>query len=378
MVATRRNRAESFRSLRSQTSEDSPTYSASTPGAYASAAPLQSPFGTHFPPTPSSIRPSYEVATALLNLDFVIIRANRPFQQIMLPGLDIRGRQIADIAAPADNESFQAIRNRLRTERESREPAYMPPIVQPGQDPVERISEAEVDQYTEGFSDRSYTWTHTQLGSASQQFPVRIRLGKASSYFIVVTLPSFRPVEPPSMQPSASMYSGPLALGPPLQPPERFVPQRQTATQSAPPTAYFPFQGTSGSIPLQRPPGVGRFGYARTYPPPQPMVSYQEQPYPVYQPVAPSTPRLPIAEPPTETTAFTPRSTPREVALPPGTATRQLPPIMGSPAAEPSGAPSVEAYMQQGISEEEEEGEEGGLRSPRKRRRVGIHDVLHR
>ncbi|TKA33717.1 hypothetical protein B0A50_00553 [Salinomyces thailandicus] len=373
IAGVRHRRGESFRSLRSQTSDGSPSYTASTPSTYLPTVPRQSPYGMQLPPTPSSAHPTYDVATALLNLDFVIIRANRPFQQIMLPGQDLRGRQIADVAAPADNEGFQSIRNRLRTEREAREPAYMPPIMQLGQDPVQDMPEAEAEQYTHGFQDNTYTWTHTRLGPASQQFPVRVRLAKANTYFVVVTLPSFRPIEPaPHQQQPPPLYSGPLALGPPLQPPERFLPPRHAA-QSAPPQGYMPFQGVMAPPQPQHLPTPSHLAQgARTYPPPpQPqMMAYQDSANAPYQPFAPGTPRLPVAEPPTETTAFTPRTVPRELI--PGTraSALQLPPIVPGPAGPAAGGQD---------GEEEEEGEEEqGMRSPKKRRRVGIHDVLQR
>lgn len=379
IAGTRQRRAESFRSLQSQTSDESPAYSASTPG-YRPAAILQSPFSGHHPSTPSILRPSYETATAFLNLDFVILRANRPFEQIMTAGQDVRGRHIAEIAAPADNEGFQAIRNRLRAERESREPAYMPPIMHFGQDPVQGISEAEADRFTDGFSDRTYTWTRSQPAAAAEHFPARVRLAKASAYFVVVTLPSFRPVDSAPLQPAAPNYAAPFTLGPPLQAPERFVATRQTAPQSAPPPAYFPFPGPPAAMPPQPLPGAGQLTTSRTYPPPHPTMPFQQQQqYPFYQPSAPIPSRLPIAEPPVETMAFTPRSTPREAAPAPGTGELHLPPLVGSQAAGPSGASVGQTATQEASSDDDEEAEgERRLRSPKKRRRMGIDDVLQR
>ncbi|KAK5115652.1 hypothetical protein LTR85_009823 [Meristemomyces frigidus] len=381
IAGTRQRRAESFRSLRSQTSDDSPSYTTSTPG-YPPTSILQSPFGANHPPTPSSIRPSYETATALLNLDLVILRANRPFEQIMTAGQDVRGRHISDIAVPADNEGFQAIRNRLRAERESREPAYMPPIMHFGHDPVQGIAETEVDRFTDSFSDHTYTWTRTQPGPAAERFPARVRLAKASAYFVVVTLPSFRPVDPPPLQPLAPTHMGSFMPGPPLHAPERFFSSPHSAPQSAPPTAYYPFPGATGPMPTQPPSGTSQLPTSRTYPPPQPGMPFQQQQqqqYASYQPAAMLTPRLSAAEPPVETMAFTPRPAPREMAPPPGTAELQLPPLMGSHAAGPSGAPSGEAARQQVSSDDEEDGDGGGrVRSPKKRRRMGIDDVLQR
>ncbi|RMX82513.1 hypothetical protein D0869_06000, partial [Hortaea werneckii] len=369
----RHRRGESFRSLISQTSEGSPSYTASTPSTYLPSVPRPSPYGAQFPSTPRSSQPTYEVATALLNLDFVIVRANRPFQQIMLPGQDLTGRQVADVAAPADDESFQSIRSHLRAEREARDPTYMPPIMQPGQDPVQDISEAEAEQFTEGFQDHTYTWTHTRLGPASQQFPVRIRLAKAHSYFVVLTLPSFRPVDPPP-QPLAPMHSGPLALGPPLHQPERFV----AAPSPAPPPrstapGYMPFQGVMAPPPGQQYHGPPQYGPPRPYQPSPSTMPPPDQLYPHYPHLAPASSRLPVAEPPIQSAAFTPRSMPREILPSTRASALQLPPIIAPGGGSSGGGGQAQAGAEEGVGEEEQ-----GVQSPKKRRRVGIHDVLQR
>jgi hypothetical protein len=364
IAATRQRRAEYSRSLHSVTSDDSASYSSSTPG-YGRQAPVQSPFSSQHAPTPMTARAGYEIATALLNLDLVIIRANRPFESIMLQGQDLKGRHISDVAAPADNESFIAIRNRLRGEREARDPAFMPPIQPAGQDPVQNIPEAEAEQYAEGFSDRTYTWTRAQRGISTETFPARVRLAKATTYFVVVTLPSFRPVEP-AMAP----MSGPVLAGPLLQPPG-MLPPRQTASQSAPPGPYAPPPG-----PAQFAPPHGAFGYARTYPPPR-LAPPQQQPPPTFAPGPPVAPRLPVAEPPTETTSFGPlAAAAREPPRIPGAPQLQLPPIVASPTAGTPRTQPAEAASQQQASSEEDEGD--GRTRASKKRRMGIEDVLQR
>ena len=375
IAGARHQRGESFRSLRSQTSDDSPIWSA-TSSSYPPSAVLQSPYSYQQPQPPAGMRLAYEVPTAVLDLDFIIIRANRPFEQIMVGGQALRGRHISEIAGSADSESFSSIRNRLRAEREAREPAYMPPILLSGQDPLQGFSDFEVDRFSHGFSDVQYTWTQTQMGPSAQTFPVRVRLAKAGIYFVVVTLPSFRPVDPTPMQPLAPGYGGPLVLGPPLPAPEGFGPRRQSTSQSTLSTGYFPFQSATG--PTQHPiPTASQTATARTYPPPQPPTPYQQPPPYLSQHLpAPATPRLPIAEPPTETTAFTPRSVPREVTQATGgPADLQLPPIADSPAASGrSRAATMDSLINQASSEEGD----GDDRSPKKRRRMGIGDVLQR
>ena len=70
IAQTRHRRAESFRSLRSQASDDSSSMIGSTP--IRGPPSFLSPYTTQ---PPGSGPPRYEVATALLNTDFVIIRA---------------------------------------------------------------------------------------------------------------------------------------------------------------------------------------------------------------------------------------------------------------------------------------------------------------
>ncbi|EME78294.1 uncharacterized protein MYCFIDRAFT_178452 [Pseudocercospora fijiensis CIRAD86] len=343
LAATRPRRAESFRSLRSQGSDSS--------GAVASPTyPLPPPptatrptFDFHYHPIAPSVQHGYEVPTVFLDLDLVIIKANMPYRHIMVGGREVAGRQLSDIAMPMDGESFQAIRARLRAEREAREPVYMPPIVQPGQDPLNGALEADVERYTQGFDDRTYNWTQTQMGHAAVTFPARVRLAKANAFFVAVTLPTFRPVEPP---PPPPLYARmPAAMPLQTQSSDGYTTTRPFATHSAPASAYTPFPAAS---PLMAP--LRSIGHQsnRSYPPPQPTLPYQQQtqpqslqqptqPHAIYQPPPSGTPRLPVAEPPTETTAFTPRSAARE--LPGASSTHsamQLPPIIGSSAHPPT------------------------------------------
>lgn len=387
IASTRHRRQESFRSLRSQGSDgsgiaSSPTYPYPPPPTATHGA-----FGFQYPPPPPSNPPAYEVPTAYLDLDLVILKANQSYRQIMVAGQDVAGRQLSDIAAPADGESFQSIRNRLRVERENRDPAYMPPINQPGQDPLQGAVEADVERYTQGFDDNTYTWSQTQLGPAAQAFPARVRLAKANTYFVSVTLPSFRPVEqpPPAPPPIFTRLSQPLAPGLQTQTPESYLsPARQLATQSATPSGFVTFPGAI--LPSQPSRSTGPPTSSRTFPGPQQPTPYQQQPpqYAPYQGPSAGTPRLPVAEPPTETSIFTPRSTARELP-PPGTPERagiQLPPIVNSPAPGSGTAAAstseIRPPTQQGESSEGEGDDDGRPRSSRKRRRMGIDDVLHR
>lgn len=395
IAATRPRRAESFRSLRSQGSDSSgaiasPTYPLPPPPS--ATRPV---FDFHYPSVTSASQPGYEIPTVFLDLDLVIIKANMPYRLIMVGGQEVAGRQLSDITAPMDGESFQSIRARLRAEREAREPVYMPPIVQPGQDPLDGASEAEVERYTQGFDDRTYTWTQTQMGNAAATFPARVRLAKANAFFVAITLPTFRPVE--SQAPPPLYTRMPVTSQIHTHNPDSYTTARVFATQSAPSSssAYMPFPGAS---PFAAPPRSVGHQYHRSYPPPQPSLPYQQhshsqssqQQTQAYPPPAVNTPRLPVAEPPTETTAFTPQTAARELPAPNSArGAVQLPPIIGGsarsgmlqteiPPAGPTTAsniPRSEASASQG--ERSFDGEEG-QDTPRKRQRMGIDDVLQR
>ncbi|KAK3721005.1 hypothetical protein LTR37_003295 [Vermiconidia calcicola] len=371
LAGTRHRRTESLRSLRSQASDASSGSTLPTPG-FASHLAMQPPPSTQQQRPPSSGLSPAETPTAYLDLDFVLIRANRPFLEIMCGGQDVRERHLQEIAAPADGETFQTIRNRLRAEREAREPAYMPPILQTGQDPLHGVSEADVDRLSQTFADQTYTWTRRQLGARNETFPVRIRLAKAAIYFVAVTLPSFRPMVP---QRPRSPQVAQFAVPAPLRMPEGSQSQRVSTVHSGPPTPHYSFSIPGGGRPPEYAPIMPSY--------PQPNPGMQYPPYHTYQPLQQppfsTTQRLPVAEPPTDTTPFTPRSAPRTVERPPG-ATVQLPPLArtSAPRPGPSRSSPAEVSPQQAVSSEEEDDEGQRLRSPRKRRRVGIHDVLQR
>ncbi|CZT24106.1 uncharacterized protein RCC_09823 [Ramularia collo-cygni] len=396
IAATRHRRAESFRSLRSQGSESSgvgvsPTYSIPRP-----TNTTQPTFGFQPPPAPNITPGGYEIPTAYLDLDLIIIKANSSFRQIMLGGQEVARRHLRDIAAPADGQDFQTIRNRLRAEREGREPLYMPPIILRGHDPLLGALEADVNQYTRGFDDHTYTWTHTQAGSSGQNFPARVRLAKASSYFVSVTLPSFRPVEPPSQSTYArrpETQNVPRSVPPEVSPRAGFVPyprptfppplpasRSSQSVQNTPPQVY---QSGHPSVQVPQPSpqqGYVQQGYAQQ--------GYAQQDYASLRSTPLSATRLHVAEPPTDTTAFTPRASSRELPqVAPVDSSVQLPPILGSgtprrqfSAAAAAGSGELQRPPLQGdVSNDDDREAAGGngQPSPRKRRRMDIDQVLH-
>jgi hypothetical protein len=341
-----------------------------------------------------------EVPTAFVDLDFVIIRANQSFRQIMADDRDLTRSRLHEIAAPADAESFMSIRSRLRGEREAREPSFLPPIVSSGEDPLAGVADRDVENFTRGFSDQTYTWVQLKPGSrGAQTFPARVRLAKAATYFAVITLPSFRPMEPAPPPPQAQQPVPPqYSFGPPLPPSEEAMREhhRQTLTHSAPPSFYYPIEMAH---PQPRYLHRRAPSFSRTYPPPQihhqptfQQQPSQQQPQPQNflpsQPILASSlePRRPPTDPSTMTSPYistttmpAPPSMAREPQIPSQSTSSALAPTLGPSSMPPiHESPSTAIAGVQRSSESDDDSEERRLRSPRKRRRMGIDEVLQK
>jgi hypothetical protein len=402
IAATRQRRAESFRSIQSMTSEESSTYGPPTPSFLPRPpAPFQTPL-TYQSPAHLMMSPQSraETPTALVDLDFVIIRANQSFRQIMADDHDLTRSRLHEIAAPADPESFMSIRSRLRGEREAREPSFLPPIVSSGEDPLAGVQDNDVENLTRGYSDHTYTWVQLKPGTRNPQtFPARVRLAKGANYFAVITLPSFRPMEPTPLPPQAQhQASSPYGFGPPLPPSEEAMREhhRQTLTHSAPPSYNYPIEMAH---PQPRYLHRRAPSFSGAYPPPQMQYqSYQQQSqlrpqhFLPSQPIIGSSlePRRPPTDPSTMTSPYISSSTMTTMpAPPPGPAREPQPPSMTAssalaPALGPSTMPPIlETHSTavagvQRSSESDEDSESRRLRSPRKRRRMGIDEVLQK
>lgn len=367
IASTRSRRAESFRSHQSRGSESS-SYGQITPRT-ANFPNFQLAPG--YGPTPGIASP--EMPTAILDLGLVFLQANASFQQIIAGGRGLSGRRLADVANPADGHSFSSIRNRLRTEREVREPSYLPPILQSGQSPLEGVQDSDIDHLAQGFSDVTYQWTTAPPDPSLPPFPARLRLAKASTYFAVITLPSFRPV--PQQSPAPQRTFLPFMTGPPPPPPapEMYHGPRQTMAQSIPPMFQSPYERAAG--PASHPPPATA-PPMRVYAPPElggPGPSFQRPVFPTYQPMTAPYHSMP---PPADVAVYQPPPPPPQPQVRrmlPGPESLLAPTAAGSarPAtvAPPEGA-------QSGGSSSEEGGEGGGARSPNKRRRMGISEVL--
>ncbi|KAK6438731.1 hypothetical protein LTR95_005061 [Oleoguttula sp. CCFEE 5521] len=408
MATPRHRRQESFRSIQSLTSEGSPSYGPPTPSYLPQPSqPYQSALTYSSPRSSAQSNLAGEVPTALLDMNLVIMRANRAFQQIMAAGRELTQQRLTDIAAPADSESFIAIRDSLREERDGREPSYLPPILPSGETPITGVDDRDVERYTAGYRNRTHTWLQLQAApGAAQTFPARIRLAKAATYFIVVTLPSFRPIDdrPPPQQ--RSVYSPHLAFspGPSLQQPRPITPQqRPPSVHSAPSYTYRPEDSRTYQTQQQQqqphqqsPSGPSSF----TYPPAQQPVAYQRSQYaswlppqqnqqqqqPQYQRSHPPQLRSHLSEPMQQYPRYTAMAAPsafgpmlnRESQAP--TLASSPMPITPAGAQQSGGATGGSEVMEgRGNGSSDDEGDRfGEARSSKKRRTMGIDEVLQR
>lgn len=388
----RHRRGDSFRLLRSHASSISSVGSLPSPVMYMPSGHSMHAIGSQ-PPAPTHIVP-----IAFLDLDLVIMKANSAFQHLFAGLQEIRGRRLTDIARPADGDSFQTLRNRLREEREARDPAYLPPILQQNYDPLGDTSERDVDEVTRGFDDRQYAWTYNLAAGMEQTLTTRVRLAKTSTvYFVTLALPPLPSAQAfpflGQVMAATSLSSPPtnvLAHAPQQMPPpqESATARRGSIAHSAPPSPFYPYQSSSYIAVSQGPSGP-QAGGSRSYPPPQsPLQPYQPTQYQSSYRSPPSlAPMQPVAEPSSMTSAadpFTPHFGPRRLSQPvPPRAQdvqRPAPPTPSSSTGfqqqSPPQMPAPTLGRQQSTSSES--GPEGSVRSPKKRRRMDIGDVLQK
>lgn len=365
IARTRHQRTESLRSLRSQTSDGSSGSSLPTP----SFPPVLQPAWMYQPPRPpSSGTFAAPVPTAYLDLDLNFIRANRPFQQIIANDEELSGRRLQDLVTSADAEPLSGIRGRLKAEREARDPAFMPPIIPMGEDPLYGVREDDLDRLSHGFSDHTYTWTRSVITLTNETFPARVRLAKAAAYFVIVTLPSFRPMEMLPPQPIAPASSPGYLIPPPRVP--LLQGQLSQPRMEMQPSPHVPFPPTGRPVSRQQ----ATLGSSR-YPQPFPAAQqfHPSQAYAANQPVAPQPPtsRFSVGEPPTSV----PPATPLAASMRPPPQSMQglqLPPLTEPPA-------QASSREQQRLGESEvpqRSSDDEGEQSPKKRRRMDINEVL--
>jgi hypothetical protein len=337
------------------------------------------------------VKPVYQnLPVAFLNLDLVIQKSNRAFQDLVSFLGDVRGKHLGDVLEARQDESMQRLRNELRDERDEREPTYMAPITPIGQDPMrpvmESLADQDVDQVSQGFTDRPMYLSFRTPTGQFQSLAVQFRLAKTSLYFVTLVVRSQpRPVGPPlqtqQFAPPSATQASQVMSAPTMAPAKDLTPhpmRPQSSTSSAPSSPYFNFSSVRTSLPTFSPSSYGSspsYGYSPTVGPDSgyfPTIQPPSQPAPAYPSPYVATPRnLSLTSEPL-----------REVNRPARLEGLHLPPIRTGPV--PLGSP----LHLEGRSATERDRELVRRRAsspvvadrrpetPDKRRRLNIHEVL--
>ncbi|KAI4717354.1 hypothetical protein E4T48_06459 [Aureobasidium sp. EXF-10727] len=344
------------------------------------------------------LAPSPEIPIAFLDTDFVVLKANTTFQRLFSWLQEIKGIRLSDIAKPVDGDSFQNARNRLREEREIREPAYLPPILQPRLDPVSGvgITDHDVEEVTRGFADHQFAWTFRLGGGVDQTLPVRMRLAKTSVYFVTLFLPPLPPQVAEQIiapQPPAFMFPARVAAPPPapLQGSPRMIDQQPGISE--PPSTYYTFTDPgSQNYTLNPRYSFGEHSYTHSthYQP-----SYHQSQQPSSQQMLPPPPTHSDPRPGTAGSSSSSHMTQPPFLQPPMHAHRSRPRSdtmdslgrhiqtrlradSGATVSVLQSSPVQQRHAAERASSEDdiETGESSG--SPRKRRRLDINEMLQR
>lgn len=393
-----------FSALHSQRTSDAPRFPG-TPGEEhdpnSNSEPVPSTNGSQHgnlggvaasPYVPGPNPAYHTLPVAFLNLDLVIEKSNRAFQDLVSFLGDVRGKHLGDILEARQNDSLQRLRNELRDERDEREPTYMAPITPVGQDPMrpvmESLADRDVDQVSRGFTDRPMYLSFRTPNGQYQSLQVQIRLAKTSLYFVTLVVRSPPRISgpplltqhfaPPTPSQTSQTMSAPLTAGVRDFTPHQARPA--SSTSSAPNSPYFNFSTVRTSLPTFSPSSYGSspsYGYS-------PTTGAESGYFPTIQPpsqLGPAYPSPYIAPPHNTSVTSEPL---REGNRPPRLEGLQLPPIRTGPA--PLGSP---LHLEgQSATERERELVRRRVSSPTaderrpetpetgKRRRLNIHEVL--
>jgi hypothetical protein len=325
---------------------------------------------------------------AFLNLDLVIHKSNQAFHGLVSFLGDVRGRSLVDLLEGRQTDVLHRLRSELRDEKVDREPTYMAPITPAGQDPMQSVvqflSERDIDQVSQGYTDRRLLLNFRLSNGQYQSLQTQIRLAKTSLYFVtlVVRTPP-RSAGPPlltqQLAPPTPIHASQTRSAPTAAPSREFGPypvRPNSSASSAPTSPYFDFSTVRTSLPTISSSSYGSSpsyghsptagpdpGYFSTYQPPSQPGAYPS----TYQTV----PR----------TASTVSEHQRDTIRPPRLEGLQLPPMRDAPA--PPLASPMGYEFGDGTRERVRRRESLASADPRpetpdtsKRRRLNIHEVL--
>ncbi|KAF2189493.1 hypothetical protein K469DRAFT_562197 [Zopfia rhizophila CBS 207.26] len=346
-------------------------------------------------PAPYRVGPNLAcqaLPVAFLNLDLVILKSNQAFQDLAAFLGDTRGKSLAELLEPRQTDILQRLRNELRDERDDREPAYMAPITPLGQDPIQSVAERDVDQISQGYTDRPHLLNFRLPNGQYQSLQTQIRLAKTSLYFVTLVVHTASRATGPTLltqqlAPPTPIHASQTLSAPTTAPVRDFgpyPPRPSSSASSAPTSPYFNFSSVRTSLP-QVPTGSGSYGSSPSYnysPTAGPEQGYFPTIQPLSQPAAYPSPYPPVSRTGSVTSEPARRQEPSHgTNRPPRLEGLQLPPIRTAP------APLMPSPLGQEYSEDVKERVRRREASPTsaerpetpntgKRRRLNIHEVL--
>ncbi|KAI9871010.1 MAG: hypothetical protein M1830_003536 [Pleopsidium flavum] len=317
---------------------------------------------------------------AVLSIDLVLAKGNQAFHDAISPGVGIRGRPLLDLLSPNHTAEIQGLQSQLRSERDTKDPTYLPPIRGSAHDldAISSIDDRDLVNATQGTMERKLYWTFRAPSGQQRNFHFTVKLARTSFFFVVLMLsqgsqyppPSFSPyaIQDPQRQLQISPVSGSLVRSPILGQVSQYRPFSSGSSQSESP--YYSPQGLNLSPESRLLASI-------------PRSSHQEEPrgpqsYMQHHQAAPAT-LIPVRHtsrsppPPSTESASYPRSAYERAQ---DLRHLELPPIQSAAAGRESGHSPRPAHGQHpGQEHTGDEMQQSGGRK-RKRQRVGIEEML--
>lgn len=151
---------------------------------------------------------------AILDMNLVILRHNKLFQDVIGSPNDLSRTRLADVVDASGADSLQRLRTQLREERDAREPAYLPPILDREEpDALPSISESDIDQLRKGNTIRSIPLAFKPPYGRAQTLTVSVALARTNVFF--VTLVIMLDQSPRLLMHPPFLHSGPSSIGSP-------------------------------------------------------------------------------------------------------------------------------------------------------------------
>lgn len=338
--------------------------------------------------------PPHALPMAFLNLDLVVQKSSQSFQDLVSFLGDVRGKSLAYFLESRQLDILNRLRAELRDERDEREPTYMAPITPVGSDPMQAamqsVSERDVEQVSQGYTDRPFLLNFRLPNNQHQSLQTQIRLAKTSLYFVtlVVHTPP-RTTGPPlltqQLAPPTPTHASQTMSAPTNAPSREFGSyssrRHSSSASSAPTSPYYNFSSVRTSLPTI---SSSSYGGSPSYGYP-PTVGPEQGYFPTYQPSSQPGAYSSGYSPAPRTSSMTsePQFKPQPSSNPPARLEGlQLPPLRTMPAPAPLGSPLSQEFGDRArdhikrresplsIETHPDTPETG------KRRRLNIHEVL--